>query len=68
MSEYTTIEYKGQPFFDEPVYVKPKPRSIIAHSLDAAFGRDEQKAIMVRRERVHLQWMKPDGVGGLMPE
>jgi hypothetical protein len=59
----------GQEFIDEPIYVKPRGEhmTLIARSLRIAYGRKDQKPILVRHERVKLRWMKPSPDGKLIP-
>lgn len=70
MSEIITeIRHAGQEFLDEPVFVAPKQRSELDRIFAAAFKQPPlPQPIQVGHERVRLQWMKPDGKGGLVPK
>ena len=62
----TAIRKDGQPYFDEPIYVRPKRISLIEKSVAYAFKRPLPQPIKVGHERIELRWMKPDGKGGLV--
>jgi hypothetical protein len=56
----TTIEREGQPYVDEIIFVKPKPRSLIAEAVAAAIGTDDypRHAVPVGFNRIALSWKK----------
>lgn len=57
----------GQPYVDDPVYVKPNPIPTLERALGAAFGRPLPEPIMVGHERVRLRWMQIGADGKLVP-
>lgn len=63
----TAIEREGQPYVDDPVYVRPNPVSLIQASVARAFGIRLPVPLQIGYERVRLRWRKPDGKGGLRP-
>jgi hypothetical protein len=60
------IQAKGQPYVDRPVVVRP--RNTVASHVAGAFGNVKPTPVQVGTERVELQWMEPDGHGGLRPK
>ena len=68
MTLVTKITREGQPFYDEAVYATPKPASPVEASIAAMFKRQLPQPMQIGHERVRLQWMKPDGKGGLVPK
>jgi len=61
-----TIEHEGQRYFDDAVYVEPKRVSILERQIAGIFKRRLEERIKVGYDRVRLNWMKPDGRGGLV--
>lgn len=53
------VNFEGQEILDEPVYAEPKVTSIIAQSLAKAFGSRGPRRILLRYERVRLEWITP---------
>jgi hypothetical protein len=66
MSPLTRIR-DGQKYYDEPVYLHPKPATPIELSLAHAFGRKLPESLLAGHERVKLRWMKPGPDGKLVP-
>ena len=66
-ADYRRIDRVGQEYSDDPVYLKPKKLSGIERALSVAFKRTPSLPLLARYDRVRLQWMKPDGNGGLRP-
>ncbi len=64
----TTIEHVGQRWIDEPTYTTVHPKAIVKAAAELC-GNRIPKAIVMQTgtRRVPLVWMKPDGMGGLMP-
>ncbi len=52
-----TIEHKGQPYVDEPVFVEPKRPSELAYNVGRCFNSAQ---VMARRtpERVQVAWQQ----------
>jgi len=46
----------GQPFYDESVYLKPKPRSIITQNIDYLCGKRPPQSIHIGYQRVPLNY------------
>ena len=63
-----SITHVGQPYVDEPRYAKPKDVSVIAWSLAKAFGSPLPRPILLRHDRVKLQWMDVGADGKLVPQ
>lgn len=63
----TSVTSNRQRYVDDPIYARPKPRSVIEISLAQAFDRKLPTPIVIAHERVRLRWMTPDGKGGLKP-
>ena len=62
------ITGEGQPYFDEPVYVKPKKITKMEHVFASLYQRKLPDVVKVGHTRIKLRWMKPDGRGGLIPK
>lgn len=62
------IKHSGQEYVDEPVHIYPRPESHLSRCIRQSLGdKSEKQPITVGYERIKLQWMKPDGQGGLTP-
>lgn len=70
MKTFPEITHAGQKWYDEPIRVFPKRKGLVEISVAKVIDPDwhPPSPIVVRRERVELRWMKPDGKGGLVPE
>ena len=62
----TTIQ-DGQPYVDEPVYLEPKPETLLQAAIREVFKRPAARRLLSHYERVKLRWMKPGPDGKLVP-
>lgn len=61
----TEITAKGQPYFDEPVYVEVSKANPLAHAIAHIVGRQIPGVIrdLSHHERTRLRWVKPNRRG-----
>ena len=59
----TQIMKSGQPYFDEPVHLHPKPPEMMALHVKVALYPERPlkmpKSLLVGHERTRLNWVKP---------